>query len=268
MEAAITKDRIETTTGDVYTSSNPTIMFRCNLCGCVNMAVTAVQEAPGPLCQSCRSSTRFRLIGYAFSKYILNSSGHLPDAPGTATGLVGIGLSDPPPLARALEVFSGYTNTFYHKEPRVDITAETPKFRNLDYIIASDVFEHTKPPAEVPFISAYKMLKKGGKLILSVPTQENSIEHFPSLNDYRIIESKEGYILVNATRSGSLEIFKNLRFHGGPGATLEMRIFSERQVENCLSSAGFRCFEYIRPDMYEFGIYPLRGLSTVWVATR
>ena len=59
-------------------------------------------------------------------------------------------------------------------------------------------------------------------------------EHFPDLYDYSIAQLKNDWVLVNRTRDGRLETFDKLVFHGGPGSTLEMRVFSERTLKQML----------------------------------
>lgn len=46
---------------------------------------------------------------------------------------------------------------------------------------------------------------------------------------------------------GTLETFRNLVFHEGPGLALEMRLFTKGGVENDLRAAGFHKVEWSRP---------------------
>ncbi len=46
-------------------------------------------------------------------------------------------------------------------------------------------------------------------------------------------------MLLNRTADGRLETFDNLVFHGGPGSTLEMRVFSEQDLITNCRAAGF-----------------------------
>ena len=48
-------------------------------------------------------------------------------------------------------------------------------------------------------------------------------EHFPELHEFRIVPLGEANVLINRRRDGALEIRDDLVFHGGSGATLEMR---------------------------------------------
>lgn len=65
------------------------------------------------------------------------------------------------------------------------------------------------------------------------------MEHFPDLYDYQIMETDGHYILRNVTRAGVSQTFDDLVFHGGAGATLEMRLFSESSLLEELRKAGF-----------------------------
>jgi len=77
-------------------------VFSCNICGQENeFNHDQNKKVPGQLCSRCGSSTRFRLITFAISKHVFGGSGELfKDA---RTGMVGIGLSDAPPIANAIK---------------------------------------------------------------------------------------------------------------------------------------------------------------------
>jgi len=64
-------------------------------------------------------------------------------------------------------------------------------------------------------------------------------EHFPRLNDFRIVEEGGRRVLRNRTVEGDEEVFNQLVFHGGEGMTLEMRMFSEGDLLRRLADAGF-----------------------------
>lgn len=241
--------------------------FQCNLCGAINRIHFSQNiRTPGPLCDQCKSSTRFRFVAYAISSYIFGGDGGL--FKDEDNRLEGIGLSDAPPISRALSRFSNYKNTFYHKPPYLDIMRAPDSDQICDFLISSDVFEHTPPPVEAPFINAYSLLRHGGILILSVPTTNAYLEHFPELFDYNLVEENGKYRLVNTTRAGQYQEFDQLRFHGGPGSTLEMRIFSVVEVERNLKEAGFTSIERLSATVEAYGISPIRGLSTLWIARK
>ena len=241
--------------------------YVCNLCGTENKIEAGTNEkVPGPICSKCRSATRFRKMAYLMSKHIFGGKGRLDQD--NDSGLRGIGLSDAHPFENCMKRFKGYTNTYYHKEPMINIMLPPSEPGIYDYLITSDVYEHTPPPVKAPFQNAYAYLRKGGKIILSVPAQPTGVEHYPNLSDFTILETTKGHTLVNATAQGGLEVFENLRFHGGPGSTLEMRIFSPNQVETLLKEVGFSDIQFITELPEEFGVSDIRGLSSFWVATK
>ena len=137
-------------------------------------------------------------------------------------------------LAKKLD----YQNTFYHCEPLLDICDPDPAlFGTLDFLIATDVFEHVAPPVEIALENARKLLKPTGVFVFSVPfkLEGETDEHFPDLHDYKIETRDGGRELINRTIDGVDQMFSNLVFHGGDGATLEMRLFSR---DGLLASAA------------------------------
>src|SRR5262249_21054043 len=136
-----------------------------------------------------------------------------------------------------------YLNTFYHCEPRLDI-ADPPHSMEgrFDFLIASDVFEHVVPPISRAFANARKLLRPGGVFVFTVPfgTMPKTIEYYPDLFDFRIAKEEGEWTLHNRTADGRDQTFTNLVFHGGPGSTLEMRIFSRDGLEREFAQAGFK----------------------------
>lgn len=156
--------------------------------------------------------------------------------------VVGIGLSDAANYAGPLAGRLGYTNTYFDSEPRLDIAALPPAAEGTcDFVVASDVFEHVAPPVSRAFVNARRLLKPGAVLVLTVPftLEGDTVEHFPELHDYRLLDTPGGRVLENRTRDGRTQVFSGLRFHGGPGSTLEMRVFSRAGLERELAAAGF-----------------------------
>ena len=133
----------------------------------------------------------------------------------------------------------------------------TEDFGKYDFIISSDVFEHVPPPSITAFKGAINLLKPGGALILTVPfsNEEETIEHFPDLNDYKVVQFQDDeFILVNRDVNGGYKVYENLVFHGGPGTTLEMRVFCRKDITQKFKDAGFQTFEYFDSDVSQYGI--------------
>jgi len=173
-----------------------------------------------------------------------------------------------------------YKNTFYHCDPYLDIYNEEHinNYKDLDFIISSDVFEHINPypGLQIAFNNMYKMLKTGGFIIFSVPyNEEEHIEHYPNLFEYTINKSdndndNDNYILFNKTIYGKTEVFDNLCFHEDPGSTLEMRIFSKKSITQYLLNSGFSdiIFHSINSDMKKYGIFWSKSCSYIITATK
>lgn len=164
-----------------------------------------------------------------------------------------------------------YTNTFFHAEPRLDIAAaDVERYGPCDFLIATDVFEHVTPPVSRAFDNAYRLLKPGGKLIFSVPysLDAETVEHFADLHDWRIEPRDDGWRLVNRARDGTVTTHDDLVFHGGPGATLEMRLFSRSALEREFARAGFARVRIADETYLPFGIHWPEPWSVPMVAYR
>ena len=220
-----------------------TLFFQCNICG--ELCTAELQSLARELrsCSRCSSSPRIRAVIRTLSESLFQENLILPQFP-TRKDLKGLGLTDPENYASQLRQRFDYLNTYFHQEPRLDIASATvtPEQRQLyDFIISSEVFEHVVPPVQRAFENVYQMLKPGGLLILTVPygLQAETIEHFPDLNEFTVVERDGAYELYNLTKSGVRQIFRNPVFHGGRGSTLEMRIFSYAGLVHLLNATGF-----------------------------
>ena len=171
--------------------------------------------------------------------------------------IVGLGMSDWRPYADRLSEIFTYTNTFYDHEPMVDITDPAPSlFGTHDFLISTDVFEHVCPPVSRAFVGAKKLLKPGGLFVFSVPyrPEGDTLEHFPELHDFEIVTERGEKMLKNTTSDGRTQRFDKLVFHGGGGATLEMRVFSRRAIEQHLADAGFKDIQFLQGDYAPSGV--------------
>jgi hypothetical protein len=196
---------------------------------------------------------------------LFGSSITLPDFP-ISPGIVGLGLSDWEGYAHRLEACFDYTNTFYHQEPLLDIAAPPPDRRDsAHFLISTDVLEHIPPPVALGFAGSFALLRPGGLLVLTVPFRDipQTTEHFPHLHRFRVVRlGEDDYVLVNRRRDGELELHDKLIFHGGPGDTLEMRVFARRHTEQLLHEAGFVDIAVHETAVPKWGIFPphLEGL--------
>ncbi len=231
--------------------------FTCNVCG------TEIAECPIEIidrevssCSNCHSSVRFRSVVHLLSMGLFGRTIPLPRFPHDLT-IKGLGMSDWPGYAEPLAKKFSYTNTYFHQPPFLDISAPvTERARTCDFVISTEVFEHVAPPVGRAFSHTFDLLKPGAHLILTVPftNAPTTTEHFPDLHDYRIIQFGQDYVLVNRTKDGRYALHEKLCFHGGPGTTLEMRIFCMQDVIGHLTDAGFTDVQVFGDDVPQWGI--------------
>jgi SAM-dependent methyltransferase len=224
--------------------SGERVDFLCNLCGRRNRDVPRehAENREFQSCTWCHSSLRMRSLMFALGAELFGSPRALPAFPFDKS-IRGLGMSDWEGYATQLAAHFDYTNTFYHAEPRLDIADIPDELAGRhDFLISSDVFEHIPPRVlDRAFANSRRLLKDGGVFIFTVPfdKQGETREHFPGLNDFRIVEEAGRRVLYNRTVDGIEERFDNLVFHGGEGMTLEMRVFSEPDLLRRLRAAGF-----------------------------
>jgi hypothetical protein len=224
-------------------SDETTVAFRCNVCNTSHEAIPLSHFGrEGASCQACGSSVRMRGLVHHLSLGLFGTSLAIADFP-VRHDLVGIGLSDWLGYAERLPEKLSYTNTFYHQAPFLDIAAlPPPEWAGVhDFLISSDVFEHVPPPVERAFHGSFLLLKPGGLFVLTVPFTDvpTTVEHFPDLATFKVVEFDGDYLLLNRDAEGEFSIRDGLVFHGGPGDTLEMREFSRAGTIRMLEAAGF-----------------------------
>jgi SAM-dependent methyltransferase len=181
----------------------------------------------------------------------------LPRFPEGLGSLKGMGLSDQLSYAVPLAKKTAYVNTFYDREPFFDVMAAHPElYGTYKFILSADVFEHIPIPVERALEEAYKLLQPDGCLYITVPSSldEETVEHYPNLYQYSIVNLGGCHVLVNRTKDGEIEVHRDLVFHGGPGATLEMRLFSRRDLTQKLLSVGFSEVIFQDDPVEELGI--------------
>lgn len=222
------------------TSEDNLVRFRCNVCGKRTSFPRKELKRDVWSCRYCGSTVRWRSVIHALSLELFGESLAIDDFP-YRPDLVGVGLSDWEGYGCRLEEKLGYTNTFFHKEPRLDISSVDPKQREVyDFIISSDVFEHVCPPISKAFENAHTLLKPGGVMILSIPyVAGKTREHFPEICQFSVEQEGEAWVLIGKTPDGRTQQFRDLTFHGGPGTTVECRLFGEDGLLEDCDAAGF-----------------------------
>jgi len=237
--------------------------FVCNICGATNHADVSAVDRESPSCSSCGSNIRVRGLMRVLSLEMFGSVLTLPEFP-RVKSLRGVGMTDFGPYAERLVEKFDYQNTFYDRAPKLDICNPPAGERGFyDFIISSEVFEHVSAP-EAAFGNACQLLKPNGVLVLSVPYSllRSAKEHFPDLHEFGLARVGEKMVLVNRTRSGELQTFENLTFHGpGAGRALEMREFNEAALREMLSGAGFKHLRMYSENDPEHGIFYTQAWS-------
>jgi len=240
---------------------NAPIVFHCNICDRENHADLHKLTRDDPSCSKCGSSVRLRSIVQILTTELFGCSLRISEIP-RSPELVGIGMSCWNGYADRLARHLRFRNTFYHQEPRLDITRIDPAMEgSLDFVIATDVFEHIVLPVSTAFENTRKLLKPDGVFIFSVPfthpgvESQPVLEHFPELHNYSIQEADGHFRLKNTTRAGEVQYFDDLVFHGGPGTTLEMRLFSEWSILTEMENAGFHDVTIYSGSDLRHGIY-------------
>jgi SAM-dependent methyltransferase len=247
------------------------LAFRCNVCGAGNVLPAARIDREGGACATCGANVRFRSLMAVLTQRLLGEATALPDL-SPRPDIVGLGMSDAPCYASRLRAMFNYENTFFHCEPLLDITAPaSPWLGRNDFVVSSDVFEHVAPPVQRAFDNLHALLKPGGVAIFSVPfaVKGDTREHYPSLHRFAVREESPGqWVLENETVDGRLERFRDLVFHGGPGSTLEMRLFSLPALRRHFEEAGFEDLRVHAEAHFEFGIFWLHPWSITMSARR
>jgi SAM-dependent methyltransferase len=232
-------------------ASNTYPNVRCNVCGQANFGDPTLFTRETGACLKCKATVRMRGAVYALSLGLFGRPLAIPDFP-KPNQFTGVGLSDWEGYAHRLKKRIAYRNTFLHRPPFLDVANPPADLAGkYDFLISIDVFEHIPPPVGRAFRGAAQLLKPGACLVLSVPytLDDSTVEHFPELDQFEVVEALGGFCLVNRRRDGKLEVFDGLCFHGGPGHTLEMRLFSKSDVLSHLAAAGFGEVEIISEDL-------------------
>lgn len=243
--------------------------FTCNVCGNHN---TGVEDFGREVqnCAECLSTVRIRALVYAISEELFGTALPLRDFP-VLKGLRSLGMTDSDSYAKKLGEKFDYKNTFFDREPKLDITRIDGLEENaFDLLISSEVFEHVRPPLEKALENAFRLLRPNGVLVLTIPftLETESREHYPQLADAGLAQLRSGPVLVNRTGEGKLQVFEDLVFHGGPGSTLEMRVLNQAALRSALLAAGFADVQFYAKDYAPFGILHVHPWSVPLAARK
>jgi len=230
--------------------------FTCNLCGTAALAETRGWPRDTATCPRCGSAARFRGLADLIGRELFESTQPLYALPARAD-LTGVGMSDPLPLAALLSRRMSYANTFYHCEPRLDVCAPGDHAGRYDLVVCSEVLEHVPPPLQPAFAGLHALLRPGGLLVFSVPyrAEGETVEHYPDLHDYEIVTRDGEHVLRNTTPDGRVSEHRDLVFHGGPGETLELRLFALPDLIARLEAAGFCDVRVRREPNFAHGVW-------------
>jgi SAM-dependent methyltransferase len=246
------------------------MQFICNVCNSLVENVPFEHlEREGGLCSHCGSTVRQRCLIHLLSCHLFGESSPIALWP-ERKSITGIGISDWHRFAEFFEGKVSYLNTQYDREPFLDVRKPQDNYRgSADFVICSDVLEHVPPPPQVAFDGLYSLLKPGGILVFTVPYGlEYTREHYPELHDWKLEKNANDITLVNTTKAGQVQTFRDLVFHGGWGEILEMRVFGEKDIARHVHDAGFAHFKIMRHDVPAFGIRIKEPWSCPMTATR
>jgi SAM-dependent methyltransferase len=200
--------------------SGLSIPFTCNICGQACTFEPVHYEDPETTsCPRCESNVRFRWIVYRLSMELFGRGLPLSQFP-VDKKIKGIGLTDPGPIAEVLAKRFNYLNTFLTTEPKMDIRHDPSPLGELDFLIASEVFEHVEPPVSTAFGNAARLLKPSGVFLFSVPWlwDGDAATAIPELYDWKLDSDAEGSFLYNRKQDGQIERFRELNPDGkSPG---------------------------------------------------
>jgi len=184
----------------------------------------------------------------------------LSTLPNECKHIKGLGISDDFRYARHLEQVFEFVNTYFHQEPRLDLMCYNDKYKSaFDFVICSDVLEHTIGPWQEAILNIYRYLKPGGVLILTVPLNKDLVvtrEHYPGATGYEVVFVDGNYQSTKIQYSDRCELALDPVFHRGPGNTLEMRVFALADLQSNLIQNGFTRYDFYELCQPLFGIVP------------
>lgn len=239
-------------------SNTNTVEATCPVCGASYSLDVSVNSREGKLCPACGASGRAQAIAYHVSDILCGKVIPLKKHPINRSKKI-VGLSDGSVYADVLKKKYDYTNTFFHREPFLDISNPSKKYHStLDLLITTEVFEHVIGPSIAAFRGVFEVLKPGGHIILTVPfiNKGDAVEHYsPDLTGYSSHKTHQGNWVAELEFSdGHRETDTEPKFHGGPGKTLEIRLFNRARLIDELEETGFTDIVIYDENQPEHGI--------------
>lgn len=238
-------------------NENRIAQAQCPVCGCRYALNLETEGREARLCPQCGASGRISALVHLACEIIHGDCTPLDEQPVRKDFMI-LGLSDSPVFAGRFAEKYSYTNTFFHKEPVLDITRPgVGHLGRYDLLISSEVFEHVTGPSPTAFAGAFSVLKPGGHLLLTVPFVNvgEDREHYQGVIGYTARRMAEGgWVAELEFEDGSFRTDHSAIFHGGPGLTLEMRLFNRKRLLEELAGAGFVDIVVHDENMPQFGI--------------
>ena len=194
----------------------------CNICNQPSRFREPHYESPElPSCSGCGSNVRFRWLVWRLSRELFGRSLRLSAFPHDKS-IKGIGLTDPDCIARVLRERLSYQNTYLTTEPRLDIRSDPSPSGAVDFLIASEVFEHIEPPVSRAFSNAASFLKRPGVFLLTVPWVWNGYpEHaIPELYDWKLDREGGRWLVLNRKPNGDVERFYDMVWDDSAGPSI------------------------------------------------
>ena len=227
----------------------------CVICDFPNPDIPASRE--GMFCEKCQSNWRVRACAIGVQLGTGRPPAPFPDFASDYSWR-GIGTSDHMALAGALSMKFDYTNSYYHRYPRLDLLNIPDELQHhFGFVICSDVLEHVPDPVDPALSGIAHLLGDHGFAILSVPTGETTSEYYPNIATWNEFYDRVEWV----DTSGEEHIDNDPEFHGGPGQTLAFRRWGAQDFCTRVQTAGFERIMEI-PPYPELGVPEVKNSGT------
>lgn len=231
--------------------------WKCVVCNTPNQNVPApnvVEAREGTNCVGCGLGWRHRALALAVLQSQAIADTSLSNFSGDFS-IVGVGTSEIPQFAFRLAEKFWFTNTHLHVAPVLDLGNPDAQWRNVaNFVVCSEVLEHTPPPPERALHGLFSILKDEGTAIITVPYALNQTtqEFYPNLSRSRVIDGVHYW----ENEHGQEFIDEDPEFHGGSVPALTYRVWSLTDLKERLKDVGFSNVSHLRSA-------PERGVPAV-----